>query len=160
MLLTTIIHQSSCLGSKGPKSMDRNRTRNWSSKGDTTLISLLRYHTHLFLVHKRVARSFLVMRSMQCTMVMIHVENGSQCSFWSVSCCSRIHHSHPPSASHPAYSSHPSLFKHKSPRQETPNCSSRMSRDLDALKSREVMVVMKVGIVVMVAALLSERVRL
>ena len=48
-------------------------------------------------------------------------------------------------------------------RQETPSsvcevwrCSSRKSRDLDTLGSREVTVVMKVEIVVMVAAVVRE----
>ena len=35
-------------------------------------------------------------------------------------------------------------------------CSSRKSRDLDALGSKQVMVVMKVEIVVMVAVVVSE----
>ena len=49
----------------------------------------------------------------------------------------------------------------KQSRQETPNSVcvrfiSRKSGDLDALGSREVMVVMKVGIVVTVAVVVSE----
>ena len=51
VLLTTILHQSSCLGSKGPNSMARNRTRDpsdlgaflWSSKGVALIPAPLPY---------------------------------------------------------------------------------------------------------------------
>ena len=66
--LTTVYHQSSCWGSKGPKSMARNRSRDlsdlgaflWSSKqvcpypGGLPL-SLLRYHANFFLDTKGTA---------------------------------------------------------------------------------------------------------